>query len=175
MKVPEMFVPNKCLDEKTEELLAERKELLAGRKRKFEYAPQFNMFKSSDEREQYFYDLWCEQAFTSDNDQKHAVVESYLLNVLGVSKQVFEDFKEMERDAYYQVGMLQGGARERKSDFKSFWGDMHKLYPVDYSKEDIDFLVESEVYAVFALIDQFQTYGANGLLTKLKTNANVFK
>lgn len=169
MKLPKAFVPDKNLDEKTRELLNPQ------RKKGFKYAPKLNRLKVGDENVQYFLDLWCEQACTSDDTQKNLVAESYCIHILGVSKKVFESFQQNQFDADTKVGMRQGGAVKRKDDSKSFWSDMKRLYPLDYIPEDLDFLIKSGGMAAFQLLDQFQTYGPNSLLRKLRTNAHVYK
>ncbi len=169
MKLPKTFVPDKNLEEKTEELLTFKK-----KKRVFKHAKS-NTLKSDDERVQYFYDLWCEQAFTSEEDKKDSVAKAYCIHLLGVSKYNFQDFKVNSVRAYDHIGQLQSGLLDRKNDFKSFWDEMSNIFPYDYTKEDLEFLVSHGEIPIFHLVNQFETYAPTSLLEKLKRNAHVYK
>lgn len=175
MKTPGIFIPDKKKSSKKLEDLINHK-----RKDRFKYAPKYNQLHSSDEYIQYFYDLWCEQAFTSDDSKKNSVAEAYCIHVLGISAQTFENFKKGHRDSMYDfadraIGLRQGGAVERKRDFMSFWKAMKTLFPCDYSQEDINYLAIEKEPPVFQLISQFQAYGSNDLLYKLRINAHNYK
>src|SRR4030043_125857 len=100
MKIPKTFVPDKNLEEKTKELLNSKK------KRVFKHA-KFNTLKSDDKRVQYFYDLWCEQAFTSGDNKKDSVAKAYCIHMLGASEQKFEDFQGSSIHVYDYMGQLQ--------------------------------------------------------------------
>jgi hypothetical protein len=169
MKLPKTFIPDKNLEEKTEELLTFKK-----KKRVFNHA-KLNKLKSDDERVQYFYDLWCEQAFTSEGKKQDSVAKAYCLHVLGISKYNFEDFRDHSIQAYDHVGQLQSGLLDRKNDFKSFWDEMSNIFPYDYIKEDLEFLISNGETPVFHLVDQFETYKPSTLLEKLRKNAHVYK
>jgi len=168
MKLPKTFIPDKNLEEKTEELLTPK------RKRTFKHA-KFNMLKAKDEKVQYFYDLWCEQAFTSEDNKKDSVAEAYCIHFLGTTKQKFEDFKGSSIHIYDYIGQLQSGLLDRKKDFESFWNEMSKIFPYDYTEEDLEYLIGHGNLPIFSLMNQFQTYGPTGLLEKLKRNAHVYK
>ncbi len=186
MKIPGTFVPDKDLGEKVEEMLNPKN-------RKFKYAPKFNTLKVDDERVQHFYDLWCEEAFTSTDVQKSFLAESYCTQVLGVSEKIFKDFVEGAYNKvgrpYYpepkraseiefaerEIGLRQGGAVKRKCNFELFWDVMKISFPSDYTQEDIEFLISGEEGSVFHLMNQFETFCSHPLLRALRTNAHVYK
>lgn len=187
MKIPGTFVPDKGLEEKVEEMLNPKK-------RKFKYAPKYNTLKVKDKHVQYFYDLWCEQAFTSTGVQKSFLAEAYCIQVLGVSDKTFKDFSEGVYNkvgqppyspepkrlaeiefAEREIGLRQGGAVEMKGNFELFWNLMAINFPSDYTKEDVEFLVSGGDFSVFPLMDQFETFSGHPLLRALRTNAHVYK
>ncbi len=185
MKIPKTFLPDKNLEKKTEELLAENKRVLKYSK--------FNTFKIDNERLQYFSDLCCEQAYTLNDNQKRLLIKAYCIHVLGVSKEILEDFVEgvynkigqphnpgPKRTAELEfaeqaIGMRQGGAIEIKGDFESFWDAMKTLFPFDYTQEDIEHLIKYKEFPAFHMIDQLENFNPNHLLKALKANARRYR
>lgn len=183
MDIPKGFKPDdKDLEEKLDALLHLR------RKKKFKYAPQFNDLgkRVDDENVQYFYDLWCEEVFTSNKTQKEEVAEAYCIHFLGVSQEIFEAFKQeayqrkhwkyYSSEAEKEIGLRQGGAIKRKEDVKSFWGTIKKIFPLDYPEDDLAYLIGNGALPVMHMMFQFEFFcKTNPLLDALRVNAHVYK
>ncbi len=62
-----------------------------------------------------------------------------MVNILQVSEKTASDFAKGDREAYHEIGMKQGIPYGR--DTRKFWEEVSKLFPGEYTKEDLGWLV----------------------------------
>ncbi len=116
-----------------------------------------------------------------DNIKK--IHDIYSLNMLGLKGKEIEDYakrnlkmtKTLRAEA--EIGYRQGAVKPSKNDGKSFWEEIAKIFPKDYSEDDIKWLIrnDSDGSGARSMLNKWEfTYPSN-LVAKLSTNAHAYK
>lgn len=142
-----------------------------------EKAPNENPSHFEDEREQRLSDLWFSQMTTASIGQKGRVGLAFIAKFLGLGDDVAEKFAKGDDRAYHAVGLKQS-AITSATDTSQFWEEIQRVFPEDYSDEDIEFLIrKGGVSAVLHLLWQLEIPLAeeSPVLRSLARNAHAYR
>ncbi|MBU2496656.1 MAG: hypothetical protein KJ767_01175 [Nanoarchaeota archaeon] len=114
-----------------------------------------NPLSYKNPKAQYFSDLWWQQGAELKEEQKDELAFVYLENIVGVSKEFIQKFMDKDVVSNYFMGMLNAGVLHDKNDYSTFWEEVAKITPEEYSKEDIHWLIKnSQEEGCFHIIHQ---------------------
>jgi hypothetical protein len=154
------------------------------------------------EKEKSFIELWKKEALQSSEDIRNLIGLLYLTEYIGLSKSEAEilqkgsyDIKISEskefKSAYSKLGRIHAGIQPNKINYevvyrlqpdiqlakqylRSFWTSVSKIFPQDYSDEDIDYL-SLHTGSPFRILMEFEYNNPTLFLHKILENMIVYK
>jgi hypothetical protein len=151
------------------------------------------------EKEKSFIELWKKEALQASEDIRNLIGLLYLTEYIGLSKSEAEilqkgsyDIKISEskefKSAYSKLGRIHAGIQPNKINYeieydniqlakqylRSFWTNVSKIFPQDYSDEDIDYL-SLHTGSPFRMLMEFEYNNPTLFLHKILENMIVYK
>jgi hypothetical protein len=139
------------------------------------------MIQEEKVKVEHYNELWKSQAKSASNEQTDKVGLLYITKVLGVDEEIAKRFMKAanigkyDQKAFHIIGLRQGGI-PCSTDTKAFWEKIQKIFPDQYSEDDIEFLTKKGgVSAVLSMLYQFETTNPTEFLLSLSKNAHIYK
>ncbi len=112
--------------------------------------------RSIREKVQYFLKRWNRQSNSLNYDQKREIGVSYLVNIVGIEYDASERLLEGDGEAYREFITRVNPVDLLKNDYESFWYSVHDIIPFEYSKQDLEWLIQFGVNGVIeSMLIQF--------------------
>jgi hypothetical protein len=122
---------------------------------------------------------WIREAFGVSLEQSEEIGMLWMTKILGVTKEVADDFAMGVQRAHHKIGLLHAGSRTYTPDVKSFWEGVAKVAPKLASGDNLKYLLSNDHEGEGAWLMICHVDGINfdyqSLTSRLVSNALLYK